>query len=48
MTALASYRDALDEFIFAELSYKQLDNLNNDLTFLDNRLEKARLKMIIG
>ena len=48
MTALASYRDALDEFIFAELSDKQLDNLNNDLTFLDNRLEKARLKMIIG
>jgi hypothetical protein len=35
----------LNEFIFAELNDKQLDDLNNTLTALKNRLEKATVKV---
>src|ERR1700737_960453 len=43
---LAAQQEALNEFIFAELSNKQLDELVDTLSGLRNRLEKGRLKVI--
>jgi DNA-binding MarR family transcriptional regulator len=45
--ALSSRRGSLDDFIFAELDEKQLNELNNVLTALDRRLEKAPLKLLV-
>jgi DNA-binding MarR family transcriptional regulator len=44
---LAAQQEALNEFIFAELSGQQLDELTNVLSNLENRLEKARLKVVV-
>jgi MarR family transcriptional regulator, organic hydroperoxide resistance regulator len=46
MAGLAAQQDALNEFIFAELNNKQLDELISTLSGLNNRLEKACLKVI--
>jgi MarR family transcriptional regulator, organic hydroperoxide resistance regulator len=46
MAGLAAQQEALNEFIFAELSNKQLDDLIDTLSGLRNRLEKGRLKVI--
>ena len=46
LAGLAAQQEALNRFIFAELSDKQLDELINTLSGLQNRLEKARLKVI--
>jgi MarR family transcriptional regulator, organic hydroperoxide resistance regulator len=46
MADLAVRQEALNEFIFAELSNKQLDELVDTLSGLRNRLEKGRLKVI--
>ena len=47
LAGLAAQQEALNEFIFAELSDKQLGELTNTLSGLKNRLEKARLKVIV-
>src|ERR1700719_4975724 len=47
LASLAAQQEALNEFIFAELSDRQLDELINTLSGLKNRLEKARLKVIV-
>src|SRR5260221_11805551 len=46
LASLAAQQEALNEFIFAELSNKQLDELIDTLSGLRNRLEKGRLKVI--
>ncbi len=46
MAGLAARQEALNEFVFAELSNKQLDELIDTLSGLRNRLEKGRLKVI--
>ncbi|QDW40791.1 MarR family transcriptional regulator [Bradyrhizobium sp. KBS0727] len=46
MAGLAAQQEALNAFIFAELSNKQLDDLIDTLSGLRNRLEKGRLKVI--
>lgn len=46
MAGLAAQQEALNEFVFAELSNKQLDELIDTLSSLRNRLEKGRLKVI--
>jgi DNA-binding MarR family transcriptional regulator len=46
LAGLAARQEALNAFIFAELSDKQLNELINTLSGLNNRLEKARLKVI--
>jgi DNA-binding MarR family transcriptional regulator len=47
LAGLAERQEALNEFIFAELNDKQLDDLNNTLTALKNRLEKATVKVAV-
>lgn len=47
MAGLASQQEALNEFIFAELSDKQLGELTETLDMLKNRLEKATLKVVV-
>jgi len=47
LAGLAAQQEALNEFIFAELSDKQLDQLTNTLSGLKDRLEKACLKVIV-
>jgi DNA-binding MarR family transcriptional regulator len=46
LAGLAAQQETLNEFIFAELSNKQFDQLIDTLSGLKNRLEKARLKVI--
>jgi len=46
MAGLAAQQDSLNEFVFAELSNKQLDELIDTLSGLRNRLEKGRLKVV--
>ena len=46
LAGLAAQQEAVNEFVFAEISEKQLDELINTLGSIKNRLEKARLKMI--
>lgn len=46
MAGLAAQQEALNDFVFAELSNKQLDELIDTLSGLRNRLEKGRLKVI--
>ena len=45
LAGLAGRQEALNEFIFAELNDKQLDDLNDTLTALKSRLEKATVKV---
>jgi MarR family transcriptional regulator, organic hydroperoxide resistance regulator len=45
--ALASQQEALNEFIFSEFGEHELDELNNKLTALQHRLEKATLKVVV-
>jgi DNA-binding MarR family transcriptional regulator len=46
LAGLAARQEALNDFIFAELNNKQLDELTNTLTALRVRLEKACLKVV--
>src|SRR5215475_4598691 len=46
LAALASQQEALNEFIFSEFGEHELDDLNNKLTALQRRLEKATLKVV--
>jgi hypothetical protein len=46
MAGLAAQQEALNEFIFGEISDKQLEELINTLGGLNNRLEKACLKVV--
>ena len=46
LAGLAAQQEALNEFIFAELNDRQIDELVDTLTRLQNRLEKARLKVV--
>src|SRR5215831_8054399 len=45
LAGLAERQEALNEFIFAELNDKQLEGLNDTLTALKSRLEKATVKV---
>ena len=45
LAGLADRQEALNEFIFAELNDKQLEDLNDTLTALKSRLEKATVKV---
>jgi DNA-binding MarR family transcriptional regulator len=47
LAGLAAQQEALNEFIFAELSDRQLGDLADTLTMLKNRLEKATLKVVV-
>ena len=47
LAALASQQEALNEFIFSEFGEHELDDLNNKLTALQHRLEKATLKVVV-
>lgn len=47
LAGLASQQEALNEFIFGELTDKQLTDLNETLAALSQRLEKACLKVIV-
>jgi DNA-binding MarR family transcriptional regulator len=47
LSSLDSQREALNEFIFADLKDKQISELNETLQMLQNRLEKAILKMVV-
>ena len=44
---LASQQQALNDFIFAEFGENELDVFTSRLVALQNRLEKARLKLIL-
>ena len=44
---LAAQQEALNEFIFSELSEEQLGDLTETVTMLKNRLEKAPLKVAV-
>ena len=46
LSGLAAQQEALNEFIFAEVSDKQLDELTTTLNALKTRLEKACLKVV--
>jgi DNA-binding MarR family transcriptional regulator len=46
LSSLDSQREALNEFIFAELKDKQISELTDTLQMLQTRLEKAILKMV--
>jgi DNA-binding MarR family transcriptional regulator len=45
IASLASQQEALNDFIFAEFSDRELTEFTGKLTFLKNRLEKASLKV---
>jgi len=45
IASLAAQREALDAFIFAEFSDRELDEFNAKLAALTRRLEKASLKV---
>jgi DNA-binding MarR family transcriptional regulator len=47
LAGLAAQQEALNDFIFAELSDRQLGDLADTLTMLKNRLEKATLKIVV-
>lgn len=46
LAGLAAQQETLNEFVFAELSDKQLGELIDTLSSLKTRLEKGRLKLI--
>jgi DNA-binding MarR family transcriptional regulator len=45
LAALASQQETLSEFIFAELDNGELEDLTDKLSALQNRLEKACMKV---
>jgi DNA-binding MarR family transcriptional regulator len=45
LASLASQQETLNQFIFAEFSERDLDDLTSKLTGLQNRLEKACLRV---
>jgi DNA-binding MarR family transcriptional regulator len=45
LAGLAARQETLNEFVFAELNERQIDELMDTLTMLQNRLEKARLRV---
>ena len=45
---LASEQEALNNFIFAEFSDRELSEFNDKLAALKNRIEKASLKLTVG
>ena len=47
LASLASQRDALNEFIFAEFDDRELAELTDKLAALQNRFEKACLKVVL-
>ena len=47
LAGLASQQEALNDFIFAELNERELDDLNSKLIALQRRLEKATLKVVV-
>lgn len=47
LAGLAAQQEALNEFIFADLTERQLGDLTETLTGLKNRLEKATLKVVV-
>ncbi len=47
LAALASQQEALNEFIFSDFGEHELEDLNNKLTALQHRLEKATLKVMV-
>jgi DNA-binding MarR family transcriptional regulator len=47
LAGLAAQQEALNDFIFAELNERELDDLNSKLTALQHRLEKATLKVVV-
>ncbi|MEH2607875.1 MarR family winged helix-turn-helix transcriptional regulator [Bradyrhizobium sp. AZCC 1693] len=48
IASLASEQEALNDFIFAEFSERELSELTGKLARLKNRLEKASLKVAMG
>src|ERR1700730_10000561 len=46
LASLASQQEALNEFIFAEFSARELDEMTNKLAALKKRLERACLKVV--
>jgi DNA-binding MarR family transcriptional regulator len=47
LASLASQQEALNDFIFSEFNDEQLGQLTDKLATLENRLEKARLKVVV-
>lgn len=47
LAALASQQETLNEFIFAELDNGELEDLTDKLNGLQNRLEKACMKVVL-
>jgi DNA-binding MarR family transcriptional regulator len=47
LAALASQQETLNEFIFAEFDDRELEDFTAKLTALQNRLEKACLKVVL-
>jgi MarR family transcriptional regulator, organic hydroperoxide resistance regulator len=47
LAGLAPQQEALNDFIFAEFGERELDDLNSKLTALQQRLEKAALKVVV-
>ncbi|MBV9566227.1 MAG: MarR family transcriptional regulator [Bradyrhizobium sp.] len=47
LASLAAQQEALNDFIFEGFDEKELGDLNDKLTLLQNRLEKACLKVIV-
>jgi DNA-binding MarR family transcriptional regulator len=48
IAGLAAEQEALNDFIFAEFSGRELDELTGKLRALKNRLEKASMKVAMG
>ena len=48
LASLASQQEELNNFIFAEFSYRELGEFNGKLAALKTRLEKACLKVAMG
>jgi DNA-binding MarR family transcriptional regulator len=46
LASLAAQQEALNEFIFAEFSARELDEMTNKLAALKKRLERACLKVV--
>ena len=47
LAGLASQQETLNDFIYAELNEKQLNELTDTLNRLNKRLEKATLKVVV-
>ena len=47
LAGLASQQEALNEFIFEAFDDRELDELTDKLAALQNRLEKASLKLVL-